>query len=318
MTSVVDAATPVARSRIWLDRRAAGRLIRLSALLLAGLLLGFGAYYYQDRYAGVRTPVVDQALRTLEDAVRKDPSNVTLRLETAGAYLAAEKPEAAIQQFREVLKAEPENQAALTGLGHAHTARGEASLAAEPYQKVVDLNRDNEGRRFNRALATVYYHLGAYRLAQGQMDEAIALLHESLAIEPADADARYLLGKAQQRKGALDAAIASYQDAVRFVPDFAEAYEGLASAYLARGETLLAAYARGMLSLARKDYGAAMKQLESVARAQPDFWEAHYGLGMAAERAGRRDEAIRAYRTALGIKPDYLWARGALQRLGAN
>src|SRR5262249_26028188 len=88
----------------------------------------------------------------------------------------------------------------------------------------------------------------AKRLAlMGRVQEAIASLKNSIALEPKNAMAHFDLGNALAGKGQLDAAIASYKKAIALVPMFAEAHCNLGSALKGQGRFAesLAAFQRG-------------------------------------------------------------------------
>jgi tetratricopeptide (TPR) repeat protein len=56
----------------------------------------------------------------------------------------------------------------------------------------------------------------------------------------------------------------------------------------------------------------------AVVSALPDDHLAMYYLGLSAERLGHRDAAIRAYRAALALDPNFAHARKKLSELGAE
>jgi tetratricopeptide (TPR) repeat protein len=62
----------------------------------------------------------------------------------------------------------------------------------------------------------------------------------------------------------------------------------------------------------------AMAQWKHALRINPDYAEAHFGLGIALEQTGKREEAIAHYEQAVRIKPDFTAASDALARLHAN
>ena len=63
----------------------------------------------------------------------------------------------------------------------------------------------------------------------------------------------------------------------------------------------------------------AIEEFDWAVRLDPDFAEAHFGLGISlAMSGGRRDEAEAHLKRALEIRPDYEPARKALRDLGAG
>ena len=71
-----------------------------------------------------------------------------------------------------------------------------------------------------------------------------------------------------------------------------------------------------MVTLLQGKYGDAAAQLEAVVGQAPDLAQANFGLGLAYEKLGRRDEAIAALNKFLKVYPNDIAARQALGRLG--
>ena len=58
------------------------------SLLLGVVILGFGAYYYYDRYYSPKPKTMDLAIQKAEQALVLDPKNADKRLDLAQADLA--------------------------------------------------------------------------------------------------------------------------------------------------------------------------------------------------------------------------------------
>jgi tetratricopeptide (TPR) repeat protein len=95
--------------------------------------------------------------------------------------------------------------------------------------------------------------------------------------------------------------------------DAAAAYEALVRERPDDG-ALHASYAGALGALGRLD--EAREQLAAATRLDPLSPEAHHNLAVVLERQGRREEAIREYRTALRYHPGYEPSQQALARLG--
>ena len=150
-------------------------------------------------------------------------------------------------------------------------------------------------------METALYFLGDSYLQTGQAAEAIPALEQALEINRTDADAMYKLGQAYAATDQHTEAIASFENAIRFVPDFVEVYQGMLDSYEALGMPVQAAYARGMLAYAEKDYQTARAQLEQVVVALPDFVPGFLGLGMTYEKLGDLENALAYADLALQI-----------------
>ena len=83
----------------------------------------------------------------------------------------------------------------------------------------------------------------------------------------------------------------------------------------AAAAVLLAAFAAA--SVARQlDYGSEVRLWEASVREAPDNARARNNLGLAYQEAGRREEAVEQYRTALRLRPDHIKAGVNLRLLG--
>ncbi|MFP3941489.1 MAG: O-antigen ligase family protein [Thermoanaerobaculia bacterium] len=83
-------------------------------------------------------PVVAGNLRVLREARRLDPSDVGILVALAGQYMLLERPEAAVDAYREALELEPRPEICLN-LGNALLATGRRSEAREAFQAAIRL-----------------------------------------------------------------------------------------------------------------------------------------------------------------------------------
>ena len=94
----------------------------------------------------------------------------------------------AAQHFREVLRIEPDNAEMLFNLGYACDKQGELDEAIATFQTVTRLKP-----QFDRA----WYGLGICHARLGQHAEAAKALHEAATLQPMNPHAWYALGMAQ-------------------------------------------------------------------------------------------------------------------------
>lgn len=287
---------------------ALGALVLLSAI-------GFGAYYYYDRYVHPNEKVLDRQARHLEEMVQKNPQNADLRVAAANYYLDGGLVDLAIQQGEEALKINADHQGALVLLGRAYQKKGDAETAIAYFTRVVALNKDNPMAKIDTRFEMVNYQLGVLYSQQGKYPEAVQALQRALSIDRTDADARYALGIVYQKQGDHASAIREFQEALRFVPDFTDAYQALVTSYSALGKTQEAAYARAMVVLTQGKYYDAAGQLEAVIAQAPDLTPAYLGLGLAYEKLGKRDQALAAAQRFLKAQPSDIAAQQLLGRL---
>ena len=140
--------------------------------------------------------------------------------------------------------------------------------------------------------------LGQVRLAQGRLDEALALLEP---LGRADYPFSYLhhaLGQVYSRRGMFDEAEAAFRRALERDDDNAAAHDGLGTVLRRTGRYEDAVY----------------EHMRSAAlqHARPNT---HVHLGMALARTGQFDWAIRAFEVAVELAPGYAFAHRSLVHL---
>lgn len=315
MSSEMTETNPMAnrkRGRRFMDS-GLNRMIIWSAALLLVSVVGFAVYYYIDQSGSGDSGLAERELAVAEQVVRDDPTNITNRLVLADLYFARQRYEDAATQYGEALAVNDKSTLAHVGLGRALMESGDFTAAAENFQAVIDLSKEEDIS--GKLVQSSHYYLGSMALEQGKPDEAVEQFKVATTMERTDSDAWYLLGTAYMQSGNLDEAVKALGQAVLFVPDYTEAYEALAEAFGQQGASAGVLYARGMADYSRGDLGDAAAKLEAAIEASPTLAQAHAGLGLVRETLGQKDAAIVAYQKALELKPDDFLAGGGLARL---
>ena len=114
------------------------------------------------------------------------------------------------------------------------------------------------------------------RLQEGDVDAAIPLLEQALALEPDLARAHFFLGTALR-------ALGRYEEALRHLAAARDQYP--------RDRVVLGQI--GRLQFLDRQYDAAVATYESVLEIDPEDVSAHYNLMLAQQGAGNREEAMR-------------------------
>jgi tetratricopeptide (TPR) repeat protein len=294
----------------WLD----GAVWVVGVLFLIAVV-GFGLFYYRDRYVHADESLVERQTRHLEEMVRQNPSDPGLRVAVAQWYLEKGLVEEAIEQGQAALKLDENHQDALILLGWAYQAKGDDDQAISSFEHVAELNKDNEFAMIDPRMNVVYYNLGELYRRREEYDKAIEALQLALKVDRTDADARFALATIYQQQGDHEAAIQEFNETLRYVPEFPEVYQGLQVSYEALGMSSEADYAQAMVAYSQGKYEQAARQLESVTQAAPEFDPAYLGLGMAYEKLGQHEKAISAVQRYLEANPDSFVARNLLGRL---
>jgi tetratricopeptide (TPR) repeat protein len=134
---------------------------------------------------------------------------------------------------------------------------------------------------------------------RGDLDEAADLYKQSIeAFETAEAHT--FLGWAYSFMGLTDEAIAECHRAIEVDPDFGNPYNDIGAYLIEKG-----------------DHNGAIKWLErakSAARYEAYFYP-HFNLGRVYQAKGRYFEALREYKAAIDLNPDYKLAIKAFRNL---
>jgi tetratricopeptide (TPR) repeat protein len=188
--------------------------------------------------------------------------------------------------FTHAVAVAPESTVALTNLGAALLARGDAAGAAALFERALTVGPDNP-----QALVS----LGKVLADRGEVDAALARYRRALDVDPRYARGHFNLGLLLADLGQLDEAATHLETALRLDPDYAKAHVRL-----------------GLVRATQGDLPAAIAHYEAALRLRPDLAAAHGNLAVALEETGRLDEAIAHHRAALRLEPDNAAGQAAL------
>ena len=125
----------------------------------------------------------------------------------------------------------------------------------------------------------------ALKLKQkGDLDAAIAVYRDGLALDPNNIRLLMGLGKALEAKGDIDGARQTYRQAIAAAPDFHRPYACLRSVFAARND--------------RQGYAA---ECRDITRKHPDMYPPYFWLGKALDATGDVDGAVKAYYQAVAL-----------------
>ena len=145
--------------------------------------------------------------------------------------------------------------------------QGDLRGAEAAFRQVMAIDPDYPDGPVNAARA---------RLQEGDVDAAIPLLEQALALEPDLARAHFFLGTALR-------ALGRYEEALRHLAAARDQYP--------RDRVVLGQI--GRLQFLDRQYDAAVATYESVLEIDPEDVSAHYNLMLAQQGAGNREEAMR-------------------------
>jgi tetratricopeptide (TPR) repeat protein len=152
--------------------------------------------------------------------------------------------------------------------------QGKWDEAAKEYHLVLQQNPDTPG---------IHFRLGRLLLSKNNPSEADAQeakkeMQQELAIDPNNPGAEYVLGEMAKQSEEWDEAIRHFAHAARLDAGFGDAFVGW-------GGSLVSA----------KRFSEAISPLETAVKMEPDNAAAHYFLGIAYSRTGRKEDGEREF-----------------------
>ena len=164
--------------------------------------------------------------------------------------------------------------------------QGKFEAAAKVYQTL---------RRIDPGDPNPLHFLGVLCEQRGQTAEALALMHESIALDPAVPDWHNNLGNVLLALGRVDEAAQAYEEAARLGPERADVHNNL-----------------GVLRREQGRHAEAETAYRRALELDPRYVDAFTNLGSLLGGLGRQDEALAAFCQALVLKPRHGRARQAL------
>jgi len=123
--------------------------------------------------------------------------------------------EQAIAEFQEILNSDPNNAAALRGLGYAYLRKRQFTEAADYFHRAVQLN--SQDPRVHYYSAMLMTHQGGFA-DRSKLPEMIKELETAIALDPTFADPYSMLGFAQSFNGDMAKGLANMQKAISLSP----------------------------------------------------------------------------------------------------
>jgi tetratricopeptide (TPR) repeat protein len=146
-------------------------------------------------------------------------ANTRVVLARADALMTQGRIDEAIAQYREVVRAEPNDSAGYNKLGGLLMRRGQARDALATIRRAVELKPDDPEAHNNLGLALMQV---------GQFQDAVSSMQRAVELKPDYAEARYNLAQAFSTLGQAGAAVGQLREALRLKPDWPPALMSLA------------------------------------------------------------------------------------------
>ena len=294
----------------------------------------------------VKANRLDEAIGTFKKALELDYNHIGARFNLAFAYQRMERFEEAEETCREVIEREDMTKAHLL-LGVIYERQGKMALAIGEFEDVLRREPDNEAaKRHLEGLqegkieeeaeeldANALNKQGAGHLKKGRLDEALSAFEKALALEPGHKGASFNRAFTLQRMGKFEEAENAYT-ALLEVEEIPSARLMLGVIYEERGENekAIEAYERiletdpansraknrlerlreiekspedlmkeGAEHLKNREYELAMAIFKRVTEKTPGDYRPHFNMGLAYLSMGRYYKALESFQRAVEI-----------------
>ena len=255
---------------------------------------------------------LDGAVAEFREAIRIEPDNPDPHKDLAALLRDRGDPDGALAERRELVRLTPDDPQAHVSLGIALNTKRDLEGALVAFRDAVRLNPDD---------ANSHDWIGFLLEAKEDHDGAIIELHEAIRINPNHVSAHRNLGRALLAKGDKAGAIAEFRAVVQLKPSDALSRNRLvdtlkdagdtagAEAVLREAKTRDDNFAR-QLEIAqnlwdKKDLPGAVRAFRMAVGLKPDNADAQRKLGETLRQTGEDDAAIVAFRAAMRLGPDY-------------
>ncbi len=206
--------------------------------------------------------------------------------------------------FQEALKSEPNNVKALLGKGKALSYQGFATLAAEEFNKILEIDANNVEALIELSEAYRRQYIADPIGLSNRLSEALSLLQRAASIEPNNPKIFNGLGIISFSNGDLNGARSQLEQAVSLA---AVESSGIVSTNLAQMHV--------NLGIVYRDLGENQLALQSFRRAvmtNPLSAKARNYVGFTYSQLNNCDQAVYELRQAVKINPSYLEAASNL------
>ncbi|HYL99508.1 MAG TPA: tetratricopeptide repeat protein, partial [Blastocatellia bacterium] len=201
--------------------------------------------------------------------------------------------------FQEAAAVTQDNYIAYTNLGESLASAGKMDAAAKAFETSIQINPDFDEAQHDYGMALVQ---------QGKLDDAVAHFKRAIEINPKFTDAYNKLGATLARQERYDEAAPYFYKVIELDPDYPSAYANLGFVFEKQGKPDQALEA---------DYKA-LRLIESrptilhTAEGSMMAVQTDYRVGLLLSKKGNLTDAIRYFKDALRLKPDYAPAQQGL------
>jgi protein O-GlcNAc transferase len=256
---------------------------------------------------------LEQALSEAKQMLETFPTSVLLNNIAGASNAGLLQFDAAINNYKQVLRINPHHADAYYNMGIVQKGRGDLEAAIATYKKAIKIKPD---------YAEAYYNMGVAQQDQEDLDSALDSYKQAINIKPDYAQAYNNMGNVLNSKRDPEQAVDSFKQAIKHKPDYAQAYNNMGVVLHEEGDLAAAmdsykqalkikpnyadAYNNMGLSLNNSgDFEAALDSYKKAVKNNPDYADAYNNMGNTLHSKGDLEAAIQSYKQVLKIKPDH-------------
>ncbi len=229
-----------------------------------------------------------QTFSTLSAESQKNKRFLAERLYSQGlAQLSRDDYLRAVPYFEKAAETDPNYAEAWYQTGFSYGALEKHAEALKASRQAAKLRPE---------WAAAHVNIGASSYALGQYKEAVDAYRQALRLDDGNAETQYSLGLSLGKLNRTDEEILAYRRAIALRPDHANSLEKL-----------------GLALFKQKRYADAATAFESLKIYRPDS-KTYNNLGESLFEAGKTEDSIEPFNTALGYSQDFEKARYNLAR----
>lgn len=218
-----------------------------------------------------------EALDYYTAAIKRFPNQTDFHINRGLTFEATGQMSRAVEDFKNALKPEPDNEIAKHNLARLQLERpdDQTSEVIAAYTEMIDSNPEFEDAYFNRGLA--YFKSGRFKKALSDYNQAILL-------DSSSAKTWYNRALVKEQLEDFDGALSDLDHSIDIQPNFEKAWHG-----------------KGIILTKMKQYENAISMFDLAIYYAPDFALAYYNRGIARLNLKQNEEACKDLKEALKL-----------------
>ena len=276
------------------------------AIKYASIALQFENIYYtniQNTIAKsyIATDKITEGIDILQEALKKDPSNLYLKQTLALGYSLLNKFDKAVNLYSEILDEARINDLPFlkSNLSQIYCDWGKSLIASNNFNEAFDVFL--KGLEVDDNNADIYFNMGNINYKIKNYYEAVKQYKRAIELAPQESSYYMAFGDLSYELENIYDAKQAYLDAISIDPDNALAHTSL-----------------GIIAAKEKDVSNALIHLNAASKLQPDNSDIKYNLALTYELSGNFDSAKEEYKKVLELNPNHKEAKINLQLLEDN